>query len=273
MRIGLNDIPAHSSPEEWAGILAEKGYQAATFPVDYHKPVHVIDAYVKAAKERDIMIAEVGVWNSPHHPDKETARAAREACEEQFKLADYIRAECCVNVSGAAGPVWYGCYRGNFERALYEENVEFIRGLCDRVKPQYTSYVLEPMQWMLPDSPEQYLQFLKDVDREHFGVHMDVVNFIKDPYIYTHKEELISRAFDLLGPYIRSCHFKDCLLGEGATMAIREVPAGEGTMEFAPYLRRIKDLERDIPVLLEHLNSMEAYDKAFAVCKSVYAAL
>ena len=40
----------------------------------------VIDAYVKAAAERDIMIAEVGVWNSPHHPDPEQAALAREAC-------------------------------------------------------------------------------------------------------------------------------------------------------------------------------------------------
>lgn len=71
MRLGLNDVPKHSSPEEWAEILANAGYRAASFPVDYHAPVSVIDAYVKAARERDILIAEVGVWNSPNRPDEE----------------------------------------------------------------------------------------------------------------------------------------------------------------------------------------------------------
>lgn len=60
MRLGLNFTPPHETPEEWADILIERGYRAASFPVNYKAPAHVIDAYVKAAAERDIMIAEVG---------------------------------------------------------------------------------------------------------------------------------------------------------------------------------------------------------------------
>ena len=269
MRLGLNAVPAHRTPEEWADILAAKGYRAASFPVNYKASVSVIDAYVKAAHERDIMIAEVGVWNSPHHPAPEEARLAREACLEQFRLADYVRAECCVNVSGAAGTVWYGCYGDNYSPKLYEENVEFIRSLCDTVKPEYTCYALEPMQWMLPDSPEQYLQFVKDVDRESFAVHMDMVNFIKDPWNYTHQEELADRTFSLLGSRIRSCHLKDCLMESGTTVAIHEVPAGEGCVDLGMYLRHIADLDRDLPVLLEHLPDMETYDRALAHVKGL----
>ncbi len=269
MRLGLNDVPKHSSPEEWAEILANAGYRAASFPVDYHAPVSVIDAYVKAARERDILIAEVGVWNSPNRPDEEGTRCAQEACEEQFRLADYVRAECCVNVSGAAGQIWYGCYAENYAPWLYDKNVTFLQKLCDRVKPEYTCYALEPMQWMLPDSPKQYRKLLADVDREHFAVHMDVVNFFKDPYTYTHKKEVIDEAFDLLGPYIRSCHVKDCILEEGTTVAIREIQPGEGTMDLAAYFKRIEETSADMPALLEHLTDMEAYGKALAVCKSV----
>ena len=29
MRLGLNYVPVHSSPEEWAEILSSKGYRAA----------------------------------------------------------------------------------------------------------------------------------------------------------------------------------------------------------------------------------------------------
>ena len=267
MKLGLNFVPPHNSPEEWADILFSTGYQAVCFPVDYHAPVAVIDRYVSAARERGITIAEVGIWNSPHTPDSHQAQKARRACEEQFRLADYIRAECCVNVSGAAGPLWYGCYEENYSASLYEANVNFVQALCDRVSPSYTCYALEPMQWMLPDSPEQYLQFLKDVDRPHFGVHMDIVNLIHSPYLYTHQEALMERSFRLLGPYIRSCHLKDCLLQKGVSVSFQEVPLGEGGIQAELYLNHIRELNPDLPVLLEHLPDMEAYDKAFRHAK------
>ena len=273
MRFGINASPAHSSPEEWAAILAEKGYAAASFPVNYKTPVHIIDAYVKAAKERDIMIAEVGVWNNPHNPDAALAAQAREDCLEQLRLAEYIQAACCVNISGAAGENWDGCYAGNFTKEIYDANVRFVQELCDKVKPQHTCYSLEPMPWMVPDSPEQYLQFMKDVYRPGCGVHMDAINFVKDSYTYTHKEEMIDRCFDLLGPYIRSCHIKDCLLDPGNTVAIREVPIGEGTFALAHYMKRIEMLGRDIPVLVEHLPDMEAYDKGLAACREIYRSI
>jgi len=270
MRFGLNASPQHNSPEEWAAILAKKGYRAASFPANYQTPISVIDAYVKAAKENDITIAEVGVWNNPHHPDPKEAALAREVCLEQFRLAEYIKAQCCVNVSGAAGEDWAFCYADNFTQKLYDENVRFVQDLCDKVRPRYSCYTLEPMPWMLPDSPEQYLQFIKDVNRTGTGVHMDAINWVKDPCIYTHKEDMIDRAFDLLGDYIKSCHIKDCRMDQGYTVAIREVPIGEGTFALAHYMKRIRQLSRDIPVLIEHLKDMEAYDKALAVCQTIY---
>ena len=123
MRLGLNFTPPHSSPEDWAEKLYQKGVRATAFPLDYHAPVSQIDAYVQAAKERDILIAEVGIWNSPHHTDPRERSLAQEACLEQLRLADYVNARCAVNVSGAAGPVWYGCYRDNYSQAVYAENV------------------------------------------------------------------------------------------------------------------------------------------------------
>lgn len=273
MRIGLNDYPKHTSPAEWGELMVRGGYRAATFPVRYDAPVSLIDAYVRVAKELDIRIAEVGVWNSPHHPDPEERRKARIVCEEQFRLAEYVGADCCVNVSGSTGESWPGCYAENFSKALYMENVEFIRGLCERVNPRRTRYALEPMQWMLPDSPEQYLAFLRDVDHPGFGVHMDAVNFAKDPYTYTHMDEVIDRAFDILGPWICSCHLKDCRMDPGITVAIREVPLGEGIMPIRHYLERVAALGRDVPVLLEHLPDMNAYDRAMAVASPIAAAV
>ena len=267
MRLGINATPPHTSVEEWANYLTERGCRATAFPLNYTASVNQIDAYVKAAKEHDILIAEVGVWNSPHVPDKEKAEQARMVAEEQLRLAEYSGARCCVNVSGAAGPDWAFCYADNYSEWLYDENVRFIQLLCDRVNPKKTRFTLEPMQWMVPTSAEEYVRILKDVDREGFAVHMDAINFIKDPYLYTHKREMLDETFELLGDQVRSCHLKDCILEPGTTVAIREVPLGEGTMDIPYYLRKIAELEEDMPVLLEHLPDMEAYDRAITWLK------
>lgn len=271
MRIGLNIVPPHETPEQWAQILADRGYRASVFPVNYRAKDALIQRYVEAARERDILIAEVGIWNSPHHPDEEMAREARRDCLEQFRLAEYVRARCCVNVSGAAGEVWYACYRDNYGEELYRRNVEFVQELCDTVKPQFTSYSLEPMQWMLPRSVEEYADFLRDVRREHCKVHMDIFNLVSDPYLYTHQEELMEKAFRTLGPDIVSCHIKDIRMEQGTTVVIRETPLGTGEGNWREYLRQISRLEPDMPVLIEHLPDLAACDEAFAQIREALA--
>ena len=134
MRIGISYTPEHRSPEEWAQTLVRKNYRAVTFPVDFTADINTIDAYVKAAAENDIQIAEVGIWTSPHHPDPVQARQAYERCLEQLRLAEYVQARCCVNVSGAAGELWFGCYKANYDPDLYKRNVDLVRQLLDAVK-------------------------------------------------------------------------------------------------------------------------------------------
>ena len=146
MRIGINAVWDGFEPEQWADTVIKMGFTASSFPVDYKEPVSRIDAFVKAAKDRDILIAEVGAWCSPFLKNEKAAQAGRERCFEQLRLADYVKANCCVNVSGAVGDIWFGCYAENYAEELYKRNVEFIQELCDKVKPQHTYYTLEPMQ-------------------------------------------------------------------------------------------------------------------------------
>lgn len=262
MRIGISARLPHTSPAEWAETLQRLGVRAACFPVDYTAPDRLIDRYVDAAAACDIRIAEVGVWNTPFHPDPAMAQSAREKCIHQLELADYVHACCCVNVSGAAGEVWYGCYRENFSPRQYERVVAFVQALCDRVSPRHTVFTLEPMQWMAPDTPEQYLQLLREVGRPSFGVHLDPVNFVRDPWTYTHPGQVLERCFTLLAPHIRSCHLKDCRLDPGTTVAIRETMPGTGVFPIRDYLQRVAALPGDIPVLIEHLPDQAAYEAA-----------
>ena len=239
--------------------------------MDYTAPVSLIDAYVKAAEARDILIAEVGVWASPFSTDEKAAAKAREACLEDFRLADYIGARCCVNVSGAFGPKWNFCYPENFTEAAYQKNLDFIRYLINMVKPKNTCYTLESMQWMLPKSPEETLRFIRDVDSPFFKAHVDICNFINDAEKFVHSDELINRCFDLLGSEIVSCHLKDIILEDALTVRIAEVLPGTGSLNIPHYLSRIDALgDPDMPVMIEHLPDREAYEKALSYVTSIW---
>ncbi len=262
MRIGISYTPEHRSPEEWAQTLVRKNYRAVTFPVDFTADINTIDAYVKAAAENDIQIAEVGIWTSPHHPDPVQAKQAYERCLEQLRLAEYVQARCCVNVSGAAGELWFGCYKANYDPDLYKRNVDLVRKLLDAVDPRYTCFTLEPMQWMAPSSVEEYQRLLRDVNHPAFKVHMDICNLISTPYLYTHQEALMDEAFEILGSQIMSCHIKDLLQKPGISVSIDEVPIGTGAVNLGHYLDLIDTLDPDTPVLIEHLRTMEDYDAA-----------
>ena len=270
MRLGLGDVLPHSSPEEWADEIVKMGFRAAAFPGNYKQPDSLIEAYVKAAGERDILIAEVGAWVNPFSPDEETAAEARERCVEQLRLADAIGARCCVNISGAFGPKWDFCYRENYTQEAYEKNVEFIQSLLDTVKPKNTCYALESMQWMLPSSPEETVKIIQDIGSLYFKAHVDICNMVNDPYKFTHTDELIDRCFSLLGNQIVSCHLKDITMDEGSTVHITEVLPGQGQMDLRRYLQRIEELEdKDTPVLIEHLPDKASYEKALKYVKNI----
>ena len=270
MRLGMNFTVPHSNPEEWAQNLKSRGFRAASFPVDYTADVSVIDAYVNAAAANDIMIAEVGIWTSPWNSDPAEAEKGKERCLEQFRLAEYIHARCCVNVSGAAGPGWPLCYRENFDPALYDKNVAFVQYLIDTVRPQHTCYTLETMQWMVPWSSEQYLQMIKDIDRPAFKVHLDPFNLINDPYKYTHQKELIDEAFDLLHDYMVGFHVKDVILEPGITVSIHETQIGTGSFDHKYYLEKIEALgDPDMPALIEHRPDPEDYYNALGYLKAL----
>jgi sugar phosphate isomerase/epimerase len=137
------------------------------------------------------------------------------------------------------------------------------------VNPQKTFYTLEPMPWMHPFSPEDYLQMIKDIDRDGFAVHMDIVNMINTPEKYLFGNEFTDHAFAVLGKYIKSCHIKDVSLSPRLTTIIQETALGNGGFDLRHYIDRIDSLSPDMSVIIEHLDGEDDYIRAVAYVKSI----
>jgi len=271
MRLGISFTLPHSSPSEWAEKNRALGLGAVVFPVDHTAPDHVIDAYASAARDYDLTVAEVGAWKNLLAPDPEEATVTYSYVLHQLQLADHVRANCCVDISGACGEVWDGGYPGNYTPETFDQVVSISKRLIEESGIKNTAFTLEPMPWMLPWDAESYLELYKAIDSPHFGVHMDAINLMNSPDRYFRCADFLKHTFSLLTGKIRSVHVKDVALQRTLTLHLKEVPVGEGGFDIAAYAHLTEAEGADTPFILEHLAREEEYTAGIAYIKKLLA--
>ena len=189
---------------------------------------------------------------------------------EQLKLADRIGAKCCVNVAGSLGERWDGGYRDNFSQYAWDKTVSMIQEVIDTAKPKNTYFTIEPMPWMIPTSPQEYIKLMEDVNRDRFAAHLDIINMINCPERYFFSDEFLQKTFDILGPHIKSCHLKDIKLLDDFTFQLRECACGEGTFNIRKYIELTNALDPDMPMIIEHLKNDTAYEESIKFVQKHY---
>ncbi len=261
MRLGTSSPLSHDTPEQWVEDQIRLGCSTVVFPVQSDEPIDKIDAYKDAADKAGLTIAEVGIWRNALAADPDERKKNIDYCVEQLRLADHLKARCAVNVAGAFGPRWDGGYKENFTQEAFSQTVSMVREIIDRADVKDTYFTLEPMPWMIPTGPREYIRLLEAVDRDRFAVHMDIVNMINSAERYFHVEEFIDDCKSILGGRIRSCHIKDVHLDERYTLRLEECGPGDGELPLRYYVNRMNEIDPDMPVILEHLSTDEEYIK------------
>ena len=266
MLLGGTVTGDYSSPKEWEELLIRSRFKAITAPFTCQTPEKEIEEYCEIIRKHNVRIAEIGVWKNLLDPDPVRAAEAMAYAKGQLALGDKLGIPCCVNIAGTSGTAsWDGADPSNYSPETYDRIVAQIREILDEVKPVRTYYTLEPMPWMIPDSPDVYLQLIKDVDRPQFGAHMDFVNMICSPRRFLDANTFIEECFRKLAPYIRSTHIKDSHMDLiRLTSFFAECNPGEGGLDYVAILRIIdRYLPKDAPVLLEHMSTFEEYAAAY----------
>lgn len=269
MRLGTSSPLQHNSPKKWAAKHKDLGLSAVNFPLTCEDDDALIEKYVKEAKKNNLVIAEVGVWKNTLDLNKDVRRDAVEYTVRQLELADRIGAKCCVNIMGARGPRWDGAYKDNFTKETWKLGVKTIQEIIDAVNPKNTYFTIEPMPWMFPTGPDEYLQLLESVDRERFAVHMDIFNWMTTPRRYFLNEEFINECFEKLGEHIRSCHLKDVKMEEDYTLFFRETNAGNGGVNIRYLIEKGLSFDDNMPFIIEHLHTDEEYLNSVTYIKNL----
>jgi len=216
----------------------------------------------RAFAAENVLIAEVGAWKNLLDPDPGKRRENLAYVTQRCALADAIGALCCVDIAGSYNPTsWYGPNPRNLSRDFFDATVENCRHILDAVKPTRTRFTIEMMGWNLPDGPDAYLELIRAVDRTGFAVHLDVCNGINSPQRFYRNADFIRECFRKLGPYIVSCHAKDLRWDIEMNVHFEEVVPGRGQVDYNAYLGELARLGRDVPLMLEHLQTADEYDE------------
>jgi sugar phosphate isomerase/epimerase len=239
------------------------GYSAAYCPEIATLANATLLAEIKRAfAAENVLIAEVGAWKNLLDPDPVKRRENLDYVTNRCALADALGALCCVDIAGSYNPAsWYGPDKKNLSREFFDATVENCRQILDAVKPTRTRFTIEMMGWNLPDGPDAYLELIRAVDRKAFAVHLDVCNGINCPQRFYHNADFIRECFRKLGPFIISCHAKDLRWDIEMNVHFEEVVPGRGQLDYVAYLGELAQLGRDVPLMLEHLQTAEEYDE------------
>ncbi len=267
MRLGTSSPLVTDTAEHWAQYQIELGCRTVVFPVQSDEDEKKIIEYKEAADRAGLSIAEVGIWRNALSKDPSEKKKNMDYCVEQLRLADYVGARCCVNVAGTIGEIWDGAYKENFSEELRKETINMVREIIDRADVKNTYFTLEPMPWMIPTGPKDYLKLIDEVDRDRFSVHMDVINMINSIERYFNAKEFVDECAETLGTRIRSCHIKDVHLSSEFTLRFEECAPGCGEFPLRYYAQKMNEIDNDMPMILEHLNTNEEYLKYLAYLK------
>lgn len=267
LKIGGHVFPAKEDdardPQKLAYLAKKMGYTAAYAP-DYltiDKPDE-IRAAKKAFEKEGIVIAEVGYWQNMLDTRPEEREKNRGEMLRRFQLAEELGAGCVVNTAGSycEGEGYRNHNPKNFTEEHFADAVDMARYFIDEVKPKHTYFTYEVFMYNSIDCPQQYARLVKAVDREMFGVHLDLTNMLRSPREIYCAKEIVEDCVRLFPEKIISSHIKDARLKRPAiTTIIEEAIPGQGEVDLVPYIRELHRLPQTVTMMMEHYQNEAEY--------------
>ena len=142
---------------------------------------------------------------------------------------------------------------------VYKETIEAIREVVSYCKRNGQNFRYETGQ----ETPITLVRAIRDVGLDNQGVNFDVANLI----LYGKANPV--DAVEIIGPYVQGVHAKDGLWPTGPRNLGKEVPIGQGKVDFPRVIRRLKELnyrgaitiEREIsgPQQMEDIRKEKVY--------------
>jgi L-ribulose-5-phosphate 3-epimerase len=124
---------------------------------------------------------------------------------------------------------------------VYKEAVDALRSVAAYCKQNGQHFRCETGQ----ETPVTLFRAIKDTGLDNIGVNFDAANLI----LYGKANPV--DALDILGPLVEGVHAKDGLYPTNARELGREMPIGQGKVNFPAFIKRLKEVGYRGPLTIE----------------------
>ena len=217
-----------------------------------------------------VVTQATGYWQPLIHPDDAARREAVRTLQAAIRVAAALGARAVLtgpgtlNARAAALPdeerrwgAWWPD-RANHGPAAVERLVASLREAVAAAEQHNVLISLECHVISTLDSPERARTVVEAVGSPLLTINIEPINFIGSVPEYYDNIACLNHIFDVLDPYIVSGDAKDILLDAPVVVHLKEVPAGEGALDYATFLRRFEAVCPDGFLHLEHFPLPEA---------------
>ncbi len=244
MRLGLI-VSAGNDPEAAIRKVHELGFPTCQVHVSSFAPE--IAAKLRGALDRFQIEATALVSGGPGAEIYDfyqgpltiglVPRASRDARIAQIKKTSDLAKQCGV----PAVQTHCGFIPENPNEPIYKETVEAIRTVAAYCKKNGQNFRCETGQ----ETPITLFRAIHDVGLDNVGVNFDAANLI----LYGKANPV--DALDVLGPLVQGIHAKDGLYPTDAKQLGREVPIGQGKVNFPAFIKRLREVGYHGPLTIE----------------------
>jgi sugar phosphate isomerase/epimerase len=217
-----------------------------------------------------VVTQATGYWQPLIHPEPAARAAAVATLRAALRVAADLGARAVLTGPGTLNPraaalpddqrrwgAWWPD-RANHGPAAVERLIASLREALPAAEEHGVGISLECHVISTIDSPERAREVIEAVGSPLVRINIDPVNFIDTVPRYYANAERLDQIFDLLDPYIVSGDAKDILLDDPVVVHLKEMPAGDGRLDWATYLRRFERVCPDGYLHLEHFPLEEA---------------
>jgi len=146
---------------------------------------------------------------------------------------------------------------------LYEETVEAIREVAKYCQGNDQTFLVETGE----ETPVTLLRTVMDVGMVNLGVNFDTANLI----LYGKANP--GDAIEIMGKYVRGVHAKDGFYPTNPRELGREVPVGQGLVDFPRIIRRLKEINYRGAITIEREISGPQQDQDIREAKDYFEKL